>query len=170
VGSSDLVSPVSSSNGDNRELSENDGSSDSSRDFLSALDSKSNMSVSISNDDESFESGSLSGSSLLLNGHDLHNLILDLGSKEVIDDLVFLDRESEKIDLLELGNVSSLDQSSQLGDGRPNFGILVVSSSSSGGSSSASSSTTSASIFTISSSASSSTSSSKSSSAAALIG
>jgi hypothetical protein len=33
----------------------------------------------------------LTGSSLLLNWHDLHYFILQLGAKEPIDDLVFLD-------------------------------------------------------------------------------
>jgi len=103
---SDLVTPVASSNRDDGELGKNDGSSNGSSNFLSALDSKTNVSVSISNNDESFESGSLTGSSLLLNGHNLHDLVLNLRSKELIDDLIFLDGEGKKINLLK-----SLDQS-----------------------------------------------------------
>jgi len=101
VGRSDLVTPISSSNGHDSELSKDDGSSNGSGNFLSALDSESNVSISISNDDESFESGSLTSTGLLLDGHNLHNLILDLGAEELINDLIFLDGESKKIDLLE---------------------------------------------------------------------
>lgn len=100
MGSSDLVTPVSSSDWDDGELGENDGSSDSGSNFLSALDSKTDVTIAVSDDDKSLESGSLTGSSLFLNGHDLHDFILDFASKEPVDDLVLFDRESEEINLL----------------------------------------------------------------------
>jgi len=92
VRESDLVSPITSSNGNNTDLGKDNSSSNCGGNFLCALNSESNMSVVISNNNESLESSTLSSTSLLLNGHDLHNFVLDLSSKEEIDDLVFLDR------------------------------------------------------------------------------
>jgi len=59
------------------------------------------VSLLISNNNEGLESGSLSGSSLLLNGHDLHDLILQLSFKEVVDDLVLFDGERIEVDFLQ---------------------------------------------------------------------
>jgi len=109
VGGSDLVTPVSSSDRDDGELGEDDGSSDGGGDFLSAFDSESNVSIAISDDDESLESGSLTGSGLLLNGHDLHDFILDLAAEEPVDDLVLLDGKGKEVDLLELSDELLLD-------------------------------------------------------------
>lgn len=61
VGESDLVSPVSSTDWDDGELGSNNSSTDGSSDFLRALDSESNVSVVVSDSDESLEAGTLSG-------------------------------------------------------------------------------------------------------------
>jgi len=100
VGKTDLVTPVTSSDGDDSELGGDDGTTDGSGDFLSGLNTETDVSVVISNDDEGLESGSLTGTGLLLDGHDLDDLILELGAEEVIDDLVLLDGEREEVDLL----------------------------------------------------------------------
>jgi len=100
VGKSDLVSPISSSNGNDRELGQDDGTSDGCGNFLRALNAKSAMALLVSNNDESFKSGSLTSSSLLLDGHDLHDFVLQLG-EEVIDDLVLFDGERVEIDLFQ---------------------------------------------------------------------
>ena len=136
VGLSELGSPVTSSNGDDGELGEDDGTSNGGSDLLGALDSQSDVSVEISNRDESLESSSLSGASLLLDGHDLHDLIcacrqsqrarasregertLELGAKDV-DDLVLFDGEGEEVDLLDGLDLSVLYESSELGNGNP---------------------------------------------------
>jgi len=93
-----LVTPISSSDWNNSQFGEDDGSSDGSGNFLSALDSKTDVSIRISNDYESLESGSLTGSSLLLDWHDFHDFILQLGAKEEINDLILFDWESKEID------------------------------------------------------------------------
>ena len=49
VGTTDLVSPEATSDGDNGELGEDDGAADCGGDFLRALDSKANMTVVVSN-------------------------------------------------------------------------------------------------------------------------
>jgi len=100
VGSSDLVTPVSSSDWDDSQFGSIDCSSDGSSNFLSALDSETNVSIAVSNDDKSLESSSLTGSGLLLDGHDLHDFVLKfvLGD-ESIDDLVFFDWHGKEVDL-----------------------------------------------------------------------
>merc|ERR1711971_1241613 len=60
-------------------------------DLLGALHTETNMTVVISNGDESLEPCPLTGPGLLLDGHDLENLILESGSNEHVDDLVLFD-------------------------------------------------------------------------------
>lgn len=158
----DVSSPVSSSDGDDRELGGDDGSSDGGSDLLSALDSKSDVSVEVSDGDEGLEPGSLSGRGLLLNGGDVHDLVLE-GGEEEVDNLELLDGEGEEVDLLHGLDLSVLDESSKLGDGNPLL-VLILSSSTPGTpSSSVSSSSSSVSSTSSGSSSSEGTSSSSSS-------
>merc|ERR1712098_564 len=71
------------------------------------------MSVVVSNGNKSLESSSLTGSGLLLDRHDLENLILECWSNELVDDLVLFDGERVKIDLLEALDLLFLDKTSQ---------------------------------------------------------
>lgn len=128
VGKTDLVTPVSTADGDDVQLGVDDGSTDGGGDFLGALDSESDVSVVISDDDEGLEAGALSGTSLLLHGGDLHHLILELGAKEVVKDLVFLDGESEQVDVLKRLDLSALHETSELGHGHPITLLVVLSS------------------------------------------
>jgi hypothetical protein len=68
------------------------------------------MTIEITNGDESLEACSLTGTSLLLDGHNLHNLILELG-QENVDDLVLFDGEGEEVDLLDGLDLAVLDES-----------------------------------------------------------
>jgi len=99
VRSTDFVTPISSSDWDNFEFSGNDSTTDGSGNFLSAFNSKTNMSVVISNDNVGLKSGSLTGTSLLLYRGNLHDFILQFGSNKPINDLMFLDWEREKVDV-----------------------------------------------------------------------
>jgi hypothetical protein len=47
------------------------------------------------------EAGALSGAGLLLHGHDLHDLVLQAGAEEVLNNLVLLDGHGEQVDLLQ---------------------------------------------------------------------
>jgi hypothetical protein len=118
VGLGDVSTPVSSSDGDDGELGGDDGTSDGGSDLLGALDTESDVSVKVTDGDESLESGSLTGRGLLLDGGDVHDLVLETGEEEV-DDLVLLDGEREEVDLLEGLDLAVLDQSAELGDGDP---------------------------------------------------
>jgi hypothetical protein len=63
--------PVTTSNGDDGQLGDNDSSSDSSGDFLGSLDTETDVALGVTNDDNGLESGSLTGTGLLLDGLDL---------------------------------------------------------------------------------------------------
>ena len=63
--------PVASSNGEDGEFSDDYSSTDGSRDFLGGLDAETNVTFAVADDDDGLESGSLTGSSLLLNRLDL---------------------------------------------------------------------------------------------------
>jgi len=131
VGFTDLVTPESSPDGNDGELGEGDGTTDGSGHLLAALNAKTNVSVVVTNSDESLESGSLTGSGLLLNRHDLQNLILEGGTKEVIDDLELFDGQREEVDLLKRLDLSVLDQTAELGDGHPLLIFLATATSTS---------------------------------------
>ena len=112
--------PVTSSYGDNGELGEDDGATDGCSDFLSALDTETDVTIEITDGNESLETGTLTGTGLLLDGHDLHNFILEFG-EEVVDNLVFLDGKGEEVDLLHGLDLAILYETTELGDGSPNF-------------------------------------------------
>jgi len=150
---------VTSSDWDDVLLTVKEGSLDSNLDFLSDLDSNTNVSLSVTDSNNSLESGSLSGLSLLLDGKNAHNLIgkfvFSLGNKG-INDLCFLDWDGVSIDLFEGLDLVVLNKSSELGEWGPFFlessssssSTEAASAASSSSSSEASSSVTSASIAT----------------------
>lgn len=118
--SSESVSPETSSDWDELELGSNDGSLDGNLDFLGNLDSESDVTVLISNGNNSLEAGSLSGLGLLLDGDDLHDLVregdlLVALLNELLDNLGFLDWDGEGVDLLEGLDEVTLHESSELG-------------------------------------------------------
>ncbi|PON50230.1 LOW QUALITY PROTEIN: hypothetical protein PanWU01x14_224260 [Parasponia andersonii] len=101
VGQPDLVTPVTPPHRDHRELSQYDCATYGGGHLLAALDPEADVAISVADDDEGLEPGSLTGPGLLLDGHDLHDLVLEAGAHEGIDDLVLLDGEGVEVDLLE---------------------------------------------------------------------
>jgi hypothetical protein len=71
VRSTEVGTPVASSDGDDAELGDDDGGTDSRGDFLGGLDTKTNVALRVTNDDDGLESGSLTGTGLLLDRLDL---------------------------------------------------------------------------------------------------
>ena len=63
--------PVTTTDWHNRELGDDDGSADSSCDFLGGFDTETNVSLAVTNDDDGLESGTLTGTGLLLDWLDL---------------------------------------------------------------------------------------------------
>ena len=103
---SDLVTPVSTTDWDNRQLGEDDSSTNSGGDFLAALNAETNVSVAVSDGDECLKASSLTGTGLLLDGHDLQNLVLQGAAKEMVDDLELLDGQRVQVDLLQWADLA----------------------------------------------------------------
>lgn len=108
MGGTDFVSPVASSNGNDVLLGDLETFLDGDLHFLGDLNSNSNESISVSDGDDSLESGSLTSLSLLLDGHDLHDFVREI-LEEILSDLVLLDGEGVGEDLLDGLDLSSLD-------------------------------------------------------------
>ncbi|CAS00470.1 Protein CBG26453 [Caenorhabditis briggsae] len=136
------VRSLSSADWNNGELGGNNSSTDGGGDFLGALDSESNVTVVVSDGNESLEAGTLTGTGslivqicklikdlrgLLLDWRDLEDFVLKVGAKS-IDDLELLDWKRVEVDLLEGGDLLLLDESSELGHWSP-FGFLLSSTS-----------------------------------------
>ena len=62
---------------------------------------------------ESLKSGPLTGPGLLMDGHDLENLVLESGSNEHVDDLVLFDGQRVQVDLLEGPDLAILHEPAQ---------------------------------------------------------
>ena len=86
----DLVTPVSSSHRNDGKLGQNDGSTNGSRHFLGALDTKTDVASIIANSHEGLEPGSLTGTGLLLHRHDLQDFVFQRSSDEEVNDLALL--------------------------------------------------------------------------------
>ena len=115
LGLPNLVPPITSPHKDHKQLSQNDGTTNGGGEFLAALDAKSNVAVTVTNNNEGLETGMLSGTSLLLNGHDFHDLIFEAGA-ELADDLVLLNWEGMEVDLPQRLNLVGFDETSKLRD------------------------------------------------------
>merc|ERR1719192_2085082 len=118
----ELVTPITSTDGHKTKLGINKGTLDSNLDFLGDLDSKTDVASHITDSNNSLEAGSLTGSGLLLNGDDLHDIVLELVVgllDESVDNLGFLDGDGVGVDFLEGSDFASVDQSSELGLGEP---------------------------------------------------
>jgi hypothetical protein len=124
VGFTDLVTPVTATDWNDRELGEDDGSADSGGDFLAALNSQTDVTVAVTDGDEGLEAGALTGTGLLLDGHDLQDLVLQGAAQEEIDDFALFDWERVQVDFLQRTDLSVAHQTAELGDWNP---FLLVS-------------------------------------------
>jgi hypothetical protein len=122
--STDSGTPVTSSDWDEVELGINEGTLDGNLDFLGALDTNTNMTLSVTDSDNSLESSSLTSLGLLLHGQDAHDFIGKLGfvvSEESINDWGFLDWDGVSVNFFQGFDVSVFDESSKLGKWSPFF-------------------------------------------------
>lgn len=67
----EVAAPVTSPDGDDGELGDDDGGTDGSGDFLGGLDTETNVALRVTDDNDSLETGALTGLGLLLDGLDL---------------------------------------------------------------------------------------------------
>ena len=71
MGETKVGAPVTTTHGDDAELSDDDGGTDGSRHFLGGLDTETDVALGVANDDDGLEPGALTGTGLLLDGLDL---------------------------------------------------------------------------------------------------
>ena len=126
VGHALLTSPVSTADGCNVELRRGDGTTDSGGNLGGALDAKANVSVGVTDGNERLEASALTSTGLLLDGHDLHDLILKAILEEVVNNLSLLDGKREEENLLNGGNFPLLHETTKLGDGSPDVLLTVT--------------------------------------------
>lgn len=121
-----LVTPVTSSDWDDRELGKDDSTTDGGGDFLGALDTKTDVTIFITNSDDGLESGTLTGTGLFLDWLDLQDFVLQLWANEMIDNFEFLDWESKGVDFFQRLDFTILDKSSQFSDWLPLLGFALT--------------------------------------------
>eukprot|EP00968_Pinguiococcus_pyrenoidosus_P014170 scaffold1282_cov251-Pinguiococcus_pyrenoidosus.AAC.83 len=119
----ELPPPVPTAHGDERQLGVADGSADGGGHLLGALDSKPHVAIFVAHGHEGLEPRPLARSGLLLHGHDLHDLVLELGAQEVVHDGRLLDGHAEQVDLLQRRDLVVRHQAAQLGARHP--GIII---------------------------------------------
>merc|ERR1711982_147280 len=99
VGFTNFVTPEATTDWNNGQFGQNDSSTDSSSNLFGALDTKTNMTIEVSDSHKSLETGTLTDTSLLLNRHDLQHFVLQRWTQEEIDDFMFFDWKREKVNL-----------------------------------------------------------------------
>lgn len=71
MGETKVGTPVSATDGDDAELSDDDGGADGGSNFLGGLDSETDVALGVTDKDDGLETGTLTGTGLLLDGLDL---------------------------------------------------------------------------------------------------
>ena len=118
----DLVTPIAATDGDESELGGDQSALDGNLDFLGDLDAETDVASHVTDGDNSLEAGTLTGLGLLLNGDDLHDIVLEGVIRlldELVDDLGLLDGDGVSVDLLKRVDVIGLYESAELGLGDP---------------------------------------------------
>ena len=94
MGTTDLVTPETSSDGNDAQFGQDDGATNGGGNFFGTLYTKSDVTVVVTDGHESLKSGTLTGTSLFLYRHDFENLVLQRTSEEEVDDFEFLYRKT----------------------------------------------------------------------------
>ena len=121
----DLVTPVATANWDDGKLSVDGGALDSISNFSGSLDTETNVAILVTDSDDSLKAGALTGTSLLLDWLDLHDFVLELITKELINDLWFLDWDGVEEDFFDGLDLAIEDEATELGHWNPSFLALA---------------------------------------------
>lgn len=111
MGRADFVAPVASSNGNDGKFGQNDGTANGSGNFLAALHTKTHVAVGVADGNKGLEASTLTGTGLLLHGHDLQNLIGEGSAQKVVNDFGLLDGQRKSVNLLEALDLAFEDKS-----------------------------------------------------------
>jgi hypothetical protein len=72
VRQTEVGTPVTATDGDDAELGDDDGGADGGSDLLGGLDAETDVALGVTNDDNGLETGTLTGTGLLLDRLDLY--------------------------------------------------------------------------------------------------
>lgn len=72
MGGTKVGSPVTTTDGDDAQLGDDDGSTDGGGNLLGGLDAETDVALGVTNDDNGLETGTLTSTGLLLDGLDLY--------------------------------------------------------------------------------------------------
>lgn len=124
----EFVTPVTTANRDQLKLGGDDGTTDSGGNFLTDLGSETDVTSGITDKGVAHEAVTLTSGGHFLDWVNLDNFILqNTGDRvEVINDLVFTDREGVKVDLFKGSDLVVMNQSSELGARGPGLILLVT--------------------------------------------
>ena len=118
----DLVTPITATNWHELELGVDESALNSDLHFLADLDAETNVASHVTDGDNSLEAGSLTSLGLLLDGDDLHDIVLELvlgALDELVNNTSLLDGNGVSVDLLEALDVVALYETAELGLGEP---------------------------------------------------
>lgn len=71
MGGTKVGSPVTTTDGDDAQLGDDDGSTDGGGNLLGGLDTETDVTLRVTDDNDGLEAGTLTGTGLLLDGLDL---------------------------------------------------------------------------------------------------
>ena len=111
----ELVAPVAPPHWKDGELGVDHSTLDGVGNFGGSLDTKTDVALVVTNGDAGLKAGPLTGTGLLLDWLDLHDLILELLTEKVVDNFWFLDWDGVKIDLLDGLDTAGEDETTELG-------------------------------------------------------
>jgi len=106
------------------------------------------VTVRVTNTHEGFESGTLTGAGLFLDGHNLHYFVFQTFTEKVFYNLVLLDGQREQENIFQALNLASFDQTAKLGDGHPFTFVTITTTTTTASTIAATTSTTIAATIT----------------------
>lgn len=103
MGFVEFGSPVTQTDGNERHFCALDCPLDCIRNFRGRFPSQTDEASAVTNSNKCFESRSLTGSSLLLHRHDLHDFIFQFAisftsTKKMLDNIIFFNTQRESVD------------------------------------------------------------------------
>uniref|UniRef100_A0A1L8EB86 Uncharacterized protein n=1 Tax=Haematobia irritans TaxID=7368 RepID=A0A1L8EB86_HAEIR len=126
MGFTDFVTPVTTTHRHYRQFSQDDGTTDSGGNFLAALDTQANVTVVVTDGNESLETGTLTGTGLFLDRHDFQNLITQSGAQEEINDFELFNGQRVQVDFFQRVDFAITDQTTQFGYWNPFLGVFLA--------------------------------------------
>uniref|UniRef100_A0A1L8EB92 Uncharacterized protein n=1 Tax=Haematobia irritans TaxID=7368 RepID=A0A1L8EB92_HAEIR len=129
MGFTDFVTPVTTTHRHYRQFSQDDGTTNGSSNFLAALNTQSNVTVVVTNSNESLEAGTLTSTSLFLDRHNLQYFIAQGRSQEEINDFELFNGQRVQVDFFQGVNFAITNQTAQFGDWNPFLGVFFATTS-----------------------------------------